>query len=509
MSVPILRSPTVPDDPWVLFVSEGRQATAVVTSSWGNRTLIVDGDPEAAATGNARKTEELLAVLPLILHPSPERYLEIGLGSGITLGTASRFELDVIDCVEISDAVIQSATFFEPDNGGVARANSAATIINQDARRLLAQRPARYDVISANTLHPWSVGATGLYSLEYFERMAAALRPSGIAVQWIPTQQIGGESVSLILRTFFEAFPHGSLWWGAGNIIAVGSLTPIEAFQAERADNRIRQAELSWPHLGWASAEDVPRHRIASADDVRHALGDGNRLEDDRPLLEFYAIRSANAERASNLYRVLVEIAEQDVNDGAMLFWLESLVLRATEDLMGANARESLAADLGLDIAAQARVSRIVAKAHQDLQAGRSEDALSTFNSALNEDPKQRYALFGRSGVRIKLGELESAISDLEEIVATWPNDVRAWNELAGIHAARGDLTRAQFAIKRALAANPYDMRGLANFGLIALEMGDRDLATAMLARLRAISPLGSSSQESFLTDSLAKSNRE
>ncbi len=507
--IPILRSPRVAQDPWVLFVAEGRQATAVVTNAWGNRTLIVDGDPEASSAGNARRTEELLAVLPLILHPAPERFLEIGLGSGITLGTASRFSLEQLDCVEIAESVIRAAEFFVPDNRGVASDPDLATIVHDDARRILAKRPDRYDIVSANTLHPWSIGATGLYSREYFERMSAALRPGGIAVQWIPTEQIGAESITLILRTFFDAFSEGALFWGAGNIIAVGSRDAIPAYDASLAEARIQHSGLSWHRLGWRDAHDVLSHRIASAAGVRAALGPGDRLEDDRPLLEVLATRRRGDERASALYRSLVSIAKQEVGNGAMLFWLESLELRSAGDDSGADAREALAADLGLDLARRARVSRRVTSAHRDLQAGRVDEAAAAFEAALASEPGQRYALFGRAGVAIARGDFDAAILDLNELVSDWPTDLRAWNELAGVHSRRGDIDQARRAIDGALRADPFDIRALANAGLIAASGGHRDRGLSFLKRIRSISPLGQSPQEELLRDALSGSNGE
>lgn len=503
-TLPILRPPAPANDPWVLFVAEGRQSTAVVTSSWGNRTLIVDGDPEAAVTGDARRTEELLAVLPLLLHPAPLGFLEIGLGSGITLGTATRFSLEQIDCVEIAESVIRAAPFFEPDNRGIAHQDSV-TIIHEDARRLLAQRPETYDVISANTLHPWSIGATGLYSREYFSRMAGALRPGGIAVQWIPIQQIEGESVSLILRTFFDVFPEGGLWWGAGNIIAVGSLKPIPETSADRNDARMRQAELTWQNFGWESASDISSYRIGTADAVRAALGSGEFLVDDRPRLELHAARTPSTSRTADLFTILVTIAKESAGRGAMLFWLESLEMRAAGDESTANTLEGLAVDLGLDTARRARLSRLVAAAHLDHQAGHIDDAFDGFNAAILHDPIERYALFGRAGIAIQRGELDAAITDLELIVTHWPDDVRAWNELAGAFSASRDFANAQHALDRAMIADPYDIRALANAGLIALELRQPDLAVELLSRIRAVSPLGQSTQEIVLARAIER----
>jgi tetratricopeptide (TPR) repeat protein len=493
-------------DPWVVFVEEGRETTAVVTSSWGNRTLFVDGDPEAASTGHARRTEELLAVLPALLHPSPDRSLEVGLGSGITLGTTARFPLSQIDCVEISPSVVRAASFFVPDNRNVLQ-SSRVRIENEDARRLLARRVGTYDIISANTLHPWSAGATGLYSHEYFSRMSDALRPNGIAVQWVPTQQIGSTSLSLILRTFFDVFPEGGLWWGAGNVIAVGSMQPLSSFDPRRAEERIQQAGLDWARLGWRNAHEVPSHRIASAAAVRSALGSGNLLFDDRPVLGFYAMRDPSADRAAKLYATLVEIARQEPGKGQMLLWLESLQKRSAGNESTADTLERLASGLGLLIADHALVDRLVAAAHRDLRAARPAEAEEHFEAALAIDPDDRHALFGRAGLAIEAGEIGAAEEALERALSRWPEDVRAWNELAGIYARSGAIDRARATTIKALTANPFDIRSLANAGLIEVRTGNLDGARAMLKRIADLSPLGRSPQEIFLRDALSPSS--
>jgi spermidine synthase len=504
-SLPVLRADAPRDDPWVLFVAEGRQATAVVISSWGDRTLIVDGDPEASTTGFARRTEELLAVLPLVLHPKPERFLEVGLGSGVTLGTATRFPLDRIDCVEIAEAVIRTAPFFRPDNRHVTE-NESVTIVHSDARRMLSMANESYDVVVANTLHPWSVGATGLYSREYFARIAGALRPGGIAVQWLPTQQIDDLTFSTILRTFFDVFPEGGLWWGAGNIIAVGAVDPLPRFDPKRADARLAAADFPWQRLGWSRAEDLPDHFIADATAVRVALGGGDVLVDDRPLLERHAARGRVAQRTPDLYRTLVSIARQNVGNGAMFFWLESLELRARGNESGADAREALAAELGLGVARAERAAHLVAAGHLAAQRGDFYAATEKFAAALAIDPDERFALFGRAGIELQRGDIDGAISDLARIVAAWPDDVRAWNELAGAYARSGDTTAAEHAVDQALMANPYDLRTLANAGLLAVRNGNEARANAMLGRIRAVSPLGRSPQEKSLEDAIERS---
>ncbi len=510
-AVPALLPAAVSSGPWVVFVDEGRQATAVVTQMRGHRNLIVDGDPEASTEGDARRTEQLLALLPLLLHPQPRSFLEVGLGSGITLGTARRFPLERVECVEIARSVIRAARYFEPENRGVA-GSGGPDIAHTDARVFLAGRRGAYDVISANTLHPWSVGATGLYSREYFARIAAALRPQGIAVQWLPTAQIGSESLALILRTFFDVFPHGGLWWGARNVIAVGAAAPLAALDPQRMAARLAAADLTWERVGLAGASEISARRIARAPAVRAVLGHGEILRDDRPVLEHRAAQHRGTQQRADLYRRLVDIARaaarEDANAAAVLLWLESLVARADGDGSRADGREQLAAAAGFPEAVRARAARLVARARRDFADGRLDSAESGFRLAMEADPEQRDARFGLAGLALHRGDLDAGAAALERLVARNPDDAEALNELASVFFRRGDRAAARRTAERALTANPFYLEALANAGLMANAAGDAATARAMLARLRALSPLAASTPEQTLAAALAAAPR-
>ncbi len=491
-----------------VFVDHGRQATAAVVRVHNRRDLIVDGDPEASTGGDARTTEELLAALPLVMHPDPKTFLEVGLGSGITLGTATRFPLERIDCVELVDSVLRANPFFAPDNRDVSGGgHENLRIVRGDARVFLAGHPDRYDVIVANTVHPWSVGATGLYSREYFGRITGALRSGGIAVQWLPVHQIGARSLTAILRTFFDVFPHGGLWWGAGNLLLVGSQEPLPALDPFQIETRLAHAGLTYRRLGLNDARELSLRAIADARVVREVLGVGDILEDDRPQLEFWATRGRGASDEAELRAVVTRMAEaalrQDRERGAILFWLESLEARARGEDARADSRAALAEAEGLALARRHRARRKLSEANEELGAGRLTAAREAFRSAEEIDPGQRDALFSLAALAEREGSLASAETDLERLLRDHPLDAEAWNLMASVRLQRGDAPGARQALARALEADPYFPEVLTNSGLLALQQGDRPEAQRMLARLRASSPLGATPGEIELAAAL------
>ena len=503
---PPFANPVSPERARILFVAHGRQATAVVAQVSGRRDLIVDGDPEASTGGEARHTEELLAMLPLLLHPAPERFLELGLGSGITLATAARFPLAEIDCVEIADSVIRASVFFAPDNA-VGEAGERVRVLPGDARVFLARHPRAYDVVVANTLHPWSVGSTGLYSAEYFARLARTLRPGGIAAQWLPVERIGAESLAAVLRSFFQVFPDGALWWGAGNLIALGSDAPIATPDESVLRARLAATRLEPRRVSAADPAELRASRIASAAAVRAALGPGEILSDDRPVLEARGLREPAGEGA--VRRLLVRIADAAVGEPggspAARAWLQSLAARAVGDVPGAAALEAQAAAAGLTaLVARAQAQPLVEAGYRALAERRLEAAARAFRDALLLDPDQRDARFGLAGVALLGGQQAAAIAELRALLDRFPDDAAAHNELSAALDRAGDHPGARRAAQRALDANPFYPEALANAGLLAVAAGDRETAGQLLERLRAVTPLAASAEEQALSRALA-----
>ncbi len=492
----------------VVFVDHGRQATAAVVRVGGRRDLVVDGDPEASTGGDARATEELLAVLPLVRHADPRSFLEIGLGSGITLATAAGFPLERIDCVEIADSVLRAARLFAPDNDAALAADPGRIrIVRADGRAWLARHPATYDVVVANTLHPWSLGATGLYSREYFERMATALRPGGVAAQWLPIERIGAEALAAILRTLATVFPEGDVWWGANNLLVVAHVPPTPDRAALGA--RVRDPELAAAlhRLGIDGPSELARRRLASFAALRAALGPGPILSDDRPLLETLAVRGrarGSGGELALLERLARAGAAEDPRTEALRLLVEGVAAQRRGDPDRARTRLTLAEASGLDLARSVRLRHATVRATRAFSEGRLDDAEAAYRAVLAEAPDHRDARFGLAALLERRGDREAARRELARLVREHPRDGEAWNQLGVLQRRRDAVPEARAAFDRALAADPFFPEALGNAGLLAVEAGDLARARRLLARLDELAPFGATPEAHALAGALA-----
>lgn len=268
----------------VIWQDEGVQTTVAVVGSQHNRVMYLDGRHQANDTPGMVFIHRRIGLLPVVLHPAPERALVVGLGGGATPGGISQAPGIHVDVVELSQGVIDAAAYFSHVNFDLLT-NPRVTVRVDDGRHVLQRVPGTYDVVTADAIIPRHAGANSLNSVEYFTLVSRALKPGGLALHWN-----GGatqEEYRLILSAFAAVFPDVTLW-GDGSLM-VGSHTPLTVSQA-RIDARL--SDPDWRHaLGLMQVEKVADlERMFRFDDaaVRAFIAGVAPLSDDRPLLEYY-----------------------------------------------------------------------------------------------------------------------------------------------------------------------------------------------------------------------------
>jgi spermidine synthase len=269
-------------DQTVVWQREGVQATVSVHQDRrGSHTLHVSGNHQA---GGNSFVHHRIGNLPMLVHPDARQALVIGLGGGATAGALSQHTGVSVDVVELSPEVAQAAArFFRPINFDVLRKPNVRLHID-DGRNYLLLTGQRYDVVTADVILPIHAGSGNLYSAEYFRLVRRALKPGGIAVQWVAGTEA---EYKTIMRTFLSVFPETTLW--AGGSLMFGSVEPL----------RLRQADFDWKlqvpqrremmtQLGVKTFEDLLGLYVAGPEEMRQFLGAGPVLTDDRPLVEYF-----------------------------------------------------------------------------------------------------------------------------------------------------------------------------------------------------------------------------
>jgi spermidine synthase len=275
----------------LVWAAEGIETsvTVVRTPDNGNHHLFLNGQHQASEDSGTVGFHELLAHLPMTIHPAPQDVLIIGLGGGVTAGTIARYGPQRLDVVELSETVVEGARFFGRVNGNVLNYPNLRLKID-DGRNHLLLTDRKYDVVTADVSHPRNAGAGILYSRDYYALARRALKPGGIMAQWLedrPDRETNEDQRRLMARTFLAEFPHVSMWI-QGSLL-IGSNEPIDTSVAAIARHwSARGIEPILVPTGLTTPEAVRTMHVLSDAELRAWAGDGLIMSDNNPYVEYF-----------------------------------------------------------------------------------------------------------------------------------------------------------------------------------------------------------------------------
>ncbi len=279
----------------VLFYAEGVQETISVIRPKGsqNQALLVNSRVEASSVPQDVQCQRTLGHLPMLLHPNPQKVFVLGTGTGMTLGaTAAHPQVERIVLAEIEPLVLGATRTFGDYNHQVLD-DPRLQVVFDDGRNFLNTTSEKFDVITADPIHPWSGGAAYLYTDEYFRSVAQHLNPGGVACQWLPLYELDAADLRSVLKTFHANFAHVLVWVTLADAELVGSNRPFildpDAL-ARRLAVPALSRDLAPVHM--ATVEDFLSYFVAGTTAVEKISRDGVLNTDDNLWLEFHAPRS-------------------------------------------------------------------------------------------------------------------------------------------------------------------------------------------------------------------------
>ncbi len=443
----------------LVYYREGAAATVSVKRLTGALSLAIDGKVDASSFGDML-TQKVLAHLPLLLHPDPREVGIVGLGSGVTVGSALVHPVSRVDVVEISPEVVEASRFFADVNLH-ALDDPRTRLIVGDGRSHLRLSSRTYDVIVSEPSNPWMAGVAALFTREFFMAVRGRLAPGGIVAQWAHTYDISAGDLRSIVATFISVFPDATLWMvGESDVLLVGSTGPL--------DDRIAAIEQSWQRPGVAA--DLARvsavepfallSMFAGGPAELRRYGDGAAIQtDDRLALEFsgpYALDTEATSNAAALQRLLdgsgapapirralaAAGAAQWRHRAAMLTPLGSFAL-VYEDYVKA---------LRLDATDPAALEGFVRAA---VATGRQQDAHELLAPLAAGRPQAPALPIAMSRLLAATGSLDEAVRMAERAAAIEPTEPRALEQLASILSDLGDADRLGPVVERLQRLEP------------------------------------------------------
>ena len=360
----------VPPGGRVVQHEEGVLATvSIVEDAAGVATLHIDNRQQEGSTAT-RLADARQALLPLLLHPKPERALFLGLGTGATAAWATRDPRLAVDAVELVPEVIAASAYFAQRAGDTGEHRFRA--VAADARRFVRAATVRYDVIVADNFHPARSGSGSLYTVEHFTAVRERLAADGVFCQWLPLHQLDLETLASVVRSFLLVYPDT---WA---MLATNSLdTPVVGLVARRDgglfhatrlhERRDGAAELDPAALGVADDLALAGTFIAGPRALARFASAAPLNTDDRAVVAYLAPRITYAPDSQPRDRLLALLHKVDIAPDA-LFAAEKEASADTSARLAAYwAARDRFIEVGRDVRPTADVLEMLAQVREPL----------------------------------------------------------------------------------------------------------------------------------------------
>lgn len=181
------------------------QDVMVLETSTLGRILVIDGTVQTTELDEF-VYHEMLAHVPLCVHPNPRRVLIVGGGDGGTVREALKHR-DVlhIHLVEMDPAVLQAAKEHLP-NLAACLDHPKVSVTVGDGVRYVMSTEERYDVVLVDSTDPVGM-AKPLFEAEFYAAVAQVLNPDGIIVAQTESPFLHAPLMAQVTRAARQAFP--------------------------------------------------------------------------------------------------------------------------------------------------------------------------------------------------------------------------------------------------------------------------------------------------------------
>jgi spermidine synthase len=457
----------------ILYYDEGPGATVSVERYQNILSIRIDGKIDASS-GADMITQELISHLPLLFHPEPDTVLLIGLGSGVSLGSAETHDIEYIECVELLENVIEAARYYKNLTHNCL-SDPRLKLIVGDGRNHVLLTDQLYDVIISQPTNPWISGVGDLFTLEFFTEARKRLKPAGIMCAWFQTYHMGEPELRSTLRTFVSVFPHASLWFSnESDLILIGSLTPVSIDRsiADRMSEPSVRDDLDRVSIDEVS--DILSALVLNESDLKAFAGPGERIHtDDNMLVEFQAGRR--------------------VGESTHIIHLSKFL-----EGFKPNRFDDFSEEVNERTRNQVEAKRLTMRGTIERVTGKPDQARALYDRAFALAPGDPYVVTKYAEQHLTLadallvkGRLEEAESEYEKALADtrWLDSWIAYDGLGLIYLSQGRLHEARSNFAAAVRVNPYHGDGYFNLGATLSALGDTLLALRSYEKAHELMP--------------------
>jgi spermidine synthase len=454
LRVMALGGQVVDDD--LAFFKVGRSSTVMLTVSpegWGLRT---NGLPESTIQRVEREDglvgARWLSGLPVLINPAARSMLVVGFGGGVIVESVPNV-IETIDVVELEPVVVEANAFVAGRRVIDPLADPRVRIHINDVRGALALTSKKWDIVASQPSHPWTPGASHLYTYEFAKLVREHLNPGGVFLQWIGMPFVDRELFLGLVAAARDAFEHVAVYEVSGSFLILGSDEP--PLVGADAQTAIDADPVAFARAGVVASEDGWVQQRLDESEIERLIAGVARSTDEHNLMLTRSPQILGHGNGDKDWGEFLKDRDAIVNAAPegldLLYAVRRLVLSRNPD------RARLIADRIED-----PVEQLVARGYIEAARGDARWAAETFRAALARKPDAHEAAAAlalsalASGAR--LGPLAEAGLAASGRLVVRASRLAAQGDVAGLRAMDAEL--GALAVRDPMFAAAATLRG-------------------------------------------------
>lgn len=297
----------------IIYYEVGRSSTVVVIENEGYFNLRNNGLPEASALLKGSPptihNQKMLTLMPVLARPDTKDMLVIGLGGGVAIEGVPK-SVDSIDVIELESEVVTANEFYGDRREIDPLKDERVNIFINDARSALTLTTKKYDAIVSQPSHPWTAGASHLYTREFMALAGDHLAENGVFLQWMNTQFVDEFLLRSLCKTMLDVYPYVRVYqWKSESLFFLGSHTPLDVEQELALTGKpLSDDPLTYLENGVGSVEDLIAALMLDQSNIQKFAEGGVLVTDNNNYMATMSAKvmdSNQALRSSRLQRLL------------------------------------------------------------------------------------------------------------------------------------------------------------------------------------------------------------
>lgn len=293
----------------VIFHQVGRSSTVRMTDANGYYLIQNNGLPEAIVGMKGTPPfggglHRWLTLLPILARPDAESVLVIGFGGGIAV---DRIPSSVrhIDVIELEPEVIEANRRIAHVREFDPLSDPRVRVILNDARGALALSDRKYDIIVSQPSHPWTAGASHLYTQEFMQLAREHLHEDGVFLQWLSADFLDEDLFRSLGATLLSVFENVRMYQPTSTaLFLLSSNAPLEPeSQLVRTGEPLRSHFHVYSRLPIPSVSELVATLTLDEEGLRELCADGKINTDNRNRLAFFTAPNKNKDDGESLSR--------------------------------------------------------------------------------------------------------------------------------------------------------------------------------------------------------------